>query len=227
MAGSAGFPREGRAALFEAALGAAAALGRVPLERSLAAGEHLVRQAEEALGVWFIRSGLLRTSLLEENGRELLLALSGPGETIGEVEYFLGCPLVCEVRACEPSRCAFFPSALLDACLARDPEVAKGLGRVLAARLKRNSLRVAESLAYPLPYLVLKTLSGRMGGESPSAFLRIGELAGYVGASARQMSRILAALEAEGLVRREGRSVAIGDLGKALARLASYEAGGG
>ncbi len=193
--------------------------GMTPRKLSFPRGEFLARQNGSLRGVLFLVAGLVRSSIVAENGKEVLIALSGRTETIGDVEYFLGTDIICDVRALEATTCYLFSYTELDSLIRTEPEIAKGLGRILASRLQKNSARIATSHAFPLAYGVLKALIGRFDGGAPAGPMSKSELAGYVGGSARHVARVIRNLEESGIVESGGGKIIRVDRARAIARM--------
>jgi CRP-like cAMP-binding protein len=95
--------------------GTRAAARRTTAER----GEYLLRQGEPPRGIVILTSGLGRVSTTTANGREILFGFVGPGEVIGEVEYFVGDSIRCTVEAAVRTEAWFIPTATVRALLVR------------------------------------------------------------------------------------------------------------
>lgn len=211
-------------------------------ERGLALGPRryprgglLFRQGEEVEGIHFLRRGLLRAAMLEANGAEVLVALLGPGDSLGDLEYLTGRTVQCEVRALEDCDCLYADRELLEPLLLADPRLGLALARLLARRLLGSSSRMVSALAHPLEYSLLKALLSRLGRDEESepparepgageAGLSRSELAAWLGATPRHLSRLLAGLSARGILRGEGGRVLLLNPGLARHRLEELEA---
>lgn len=199
----------------------AESLGLEARVRDYPPGSAIFRQGFAAGGVHFIESGLAKSSVLAENGTEVLVAMLGPGATLGDLEYFLGSDAVCTVAAVDAVRTRFFPVQALDRMAEADGRLLRVLGRIQAGRLKDNADRFVRSLAYPLDYNVLVCVSTRWGLDGRA--MRKAELLEYLGVSPRHLNRVLLGLSREGLVRIEGGSVAAADAAAIARRLSSAE----
>lgn len=206
--------------LFEAFESAAAKQGLRLRHRDFKKGELLFLQDELPEGVYFLREGLVRATMLAENGRELLIAILGPGESIGDLEYLLNLPLVCEVRALEATTSIFIGNSNLDRLLHSDPELSLALARILAERVHRNSLRLSNRLAHPLEYSLLKAALNRL--DSPQADgrpLGKADLVDYLGVTERHVSRLLRSLGTRGILASQSGRIMLLDRAKAEARM--------
>lgn len=205
----------------ERILSAAASAGVEPSSRTYEAGEFLFRQGFPTDGIRFISSGLFKSSILAQNGAEVLVALLGYGECLGDLEYFLDAPAVCSVTALERSAVVRFSTAELGNLRKAYPDLDFFLGRSLARRLAENAERFVRSFGYPLEYNVLVAALSRLGAEARP--VRKAELLEYLGVSTRHLNRVLAALVAEGLVRVEDGAVVVRDAAAARKALARTE----
>ncbi len=205
--------------LMKRILSAAAAAGITPSSRVYDGGEFLFRQGFPTDGIRFISSGLFKSSIVAQNGAEVLVALLGSGECLGDLEYFLDAPAVCSVVALERSSVVRFSAEELGRLRRAYPDLDFSLGRSLALRLAENADRFVRSFGYPLEYNVLVAALSRLGAEERP--VRKTELLEYLGVSSRHLNRVLANLVAEGLVAVEDGAVIVRDAEaarKALAR---------
>ena len=70
-----------------------------PIRKRIAPGEFLVVQGDPLKTVYFIISGLVKLFRSGNDGKEMLIDLMGKNEMLGEVEFFLGDPLLCHIQS--------------------------------------------------------------------------------------------------------------------------------
>src|SRR5581483_3424751 len=58
--------------------------------RAVPAGQTIYTTADRAVSVYFLRRGLVKTSIVSERGQELLLSIHGPGAIFGELCFCSG-----------------------------------------------------------------------------------------------------------------------------------------
>ncbi len=181
---------------------AAARRARSRLEtRTLEKGEGLLRQGDPPPGLFLLRSGLARVYTSAANGREILHAFVGPGEVIGEIEYFAREPLGCTVEAARRTETWFLPSGAVDALLAKEPRLAIALATTMARRYHRAVARSSERIAYPVADNVLRICLARMRDHGdPQIQLTKHDLAEYLGTSVRHLNRVLKQLVGRGAI---------------------------
>ena len=169
--------------------------------RTLERGECLLRQGDPPPGLFLLRSGLGRVYTSSANGREMLHAFVGPGEVLGEIEYFAGEPLSCTVEAARRTEAWFLSSSAVDALLAKEPRLAVGLATIMARRYHSEVARSSERIAYPVDYNVLRICLAHMRDRGdPQIQLPKHDLADYLGTSVRHLNRVLKKLEDRGAI---------------------------
>jgi CRP/FNR family cyclic AMP-dependent transcriptional regulator len=188
--------------------------------RRFAHGDALVRQGELQSALFLVRVGAVRLAGILPAGREVVVAVLGPGDLFGETAL-LGEPSPVEARAIGRAEVEALPIASLDAVLSRHPGSASELLRSLASRLHRTSAALEEALALDVRTRVSSTLcelAGRHGvrdrlGVRVQLPITQEDLARMVGATRETVNRILGSLSSEGLIRSERRRFVIPDIG--------------
>jgi CRP/FNR family cyclic AMP-dependent transcriptional regulator len=188
------------------------------------AGEPIMGPESPAEAVYIVLEGTVRLFHRAPDGRELTIALLERGRLFGlpallgtEVDAGgLRAEAATDATICRANEEDF--QQLLD----RQPDLMIRLAQLLAARLLDVEQRVGRLVggdARARLGAALADLARRSGVSlpEPAGALRIGrspthlELAREIGASRETVTRALAALEADGLVRREGRSLVVLD----------------
>lgn len=197
-----------------------AALAAIGTWCSFDAGTPLVHQGSPSRDLYVLVDGRVRVVMTTPGGDELLLAVLGPGGTVGELAVLDGAPRSATVVALEPVRALRVSSTSFGHFLLARPQAVVGVLRVLSARLRaadelRLDLAVASAeqrLARGL--LALAAEHGHVTDEGVriTAPLRQSDLAAYVGLSREAVNQALRALREQGLVATARRSVTILDL---------------
>jgi CRP/FNR family transcriptional regulator len=172
-------------------------------------GEVIVRQGEPAACLHLVSAGAVRLAAVTPGGREVVVALLGPGDVFGEMALLGGGPSPVEARAAGDAAVVTLPVGSLRAVLERAPETAEELLRLVAARLHRTEAALEEALVHDVPSRVslrLRELArshGTPGAEGVRLPPRLTqeELARMVGASRESVNRSLTSLTARGLLR--------------------------
>jgi CRP/FNR family transcriptional regulator, cyclic AMP receptor protein len=182
-------------------------------------GEALIRQGEVRDCLFLIRSGAVRLAAVLPSGREVVVAVLGPGDLFGEAAL-LGHASPVDARALGAAVVQALPLPMIETVIRRRPEAASEIVRLLASRLHGTSAALQEALAHDVPTRVssrlrdLAAAHGRAGGDGVRLSLPLTqeELARMVGATRETVNRVLRNLARRGLVRCDGHRYVITDL---------------
>ena len=183
--------------------------------RDVRRGERIFEEGAPADGLFVVMEGRVRLVRVARGGREQILHSEGPGATLGEVPLLDGGGYVATAVAAEPSRLLYLPrGAVVDACR-RHPDVALGIIRVLARRVRSFAGLVEQLSLKDLTARTAALLLEESRAAGASTFV-LGatrdELAARLGTVRELVSRSLARLRKAGLVRVGGRRVTIVDV---------------
>ena len=176
--------------------------------RRLKAREVLFRKGDEARQLYGVMSGRLTVSGAGDDGKEVVFAFLDPGEVIGEVALLDGNPRSGTVEAVDDSELFSLHRRDLFPFLERYPRVTLNLAAVLAARLRRLSELMEDTLFLTLPSRLAKKLVAlaQAYGKRTPAGVRIGvrlpqaELGELVGATRESINKQMRAWSEQGLV---------------------------
>ncbi|HET7501741.1 MAG TPA: Crp/Fnr family transcriptional regulator [Kofleriaceae bacterium] len=186
---------------FEDMLAAARRKGGRVRRTTVEKGECLLRQGDPPRGLFVLHSGLGRVFSTAANGREILHAFVGPGEVLGEIEYFAAQPFGSTVEAARRTEAWFIPAAQVDALLATEPRLAIALATTMARRYYRDVERSSARISYPVAHNVLQIcLAHAAERGDPCIRLRKQDLAEHVGTSGRHLNRVLKQLAIRGAI---------------------------
>jgi CRP-like cAMP-binding protein len=179
----------------------------------------LMSQGEAPGRVLVIETGRAKVTAITEDGRELVLAFSGPGDLLGELSALGGSPRVATVRALEPLSALALSSADFESFLDANPRVALVILRVVIARLRAADRQQVEFAAYQTLTRVARRLVelAERYGEQSGGTIRITlpisqeELAGWAGASREAITKALHDLRAAGLIETRRRHIIVLD----------------
>jgi CRP/FNR family transcriptional regulator, cyclic AMP receptor protein len=184
-----------------------AELTRRGTRRRVRTGTTLFHQGDASTEVYVILAGRLKVSAPSPAGKEIVLAVRGPGEIVGELSPVDGTPRLASVTAVEDAEVAVVQGRAFLEFLAETPGAALDLLRMVTARLrdaerKRAEFGTQDTTARVASRLV--EISERFGAGG----LRFSqeELAGWIGASREAVARSLRILRDHGVVR-TGRQV--------------------
>ncbi len=140
-----------------------AALARIPIFRDLAteqlaqvaarlrcrtvrAGAYIMSKEEPGEAVYVILSGTVKVHAEQRDGRDVILSILGPGETLGEMALLENTVRSANVLALENTEVAWMPRTEFLDTLYSVPGLAVNLARMLSRRFRLASERV-EALA--------------------------------------------------------------------------------
>lgn len=197
-------------------------------ERRRRRGAALMFEGDAGDEVLVVIEGRVKVVSTTDEGRELVLALRGPGDLLGELTAVAAdsLPRSASVVALEDCRLRAIDGAAFRGFLADHPEAGLVLLRLLVARLRDSDRHRVEFGSLDVPHRVARLLVELAGGGERSASgsvdialpLSQEELAGMVSTSRETLTRALGALRARRLVETGRRSIRILDLD----RLAAY-----
>ncbi|MBY0532526.1 MAG: Crp/Fnr family transcriptional regulator [Xanthobacteraceae bacterium] len=112
----------------------------------LSTDELLFNAGDEGNGCYRIESGLLKLSILSEDGGERILDVLGPGAIVGELSMIDGAPRSTAVYAVRDAELSFISRAAFLAFADSHPELYRHVATLLAQRVREmNDVAVAWS----------------------------------------------------------------------------------
>ncbi|MEO6881440.1 MAG: Crp/Fnr family transcriptional regulator [Mycobacteriaceae bacterium] len=179
----------------------------------------IFNEGEPGDRLYIILSGKVKIGRRSPDGRENLLAIMGPSDMFGELSIFDPGPRTSSVTTVTEVRAVTMDRVALREWIARRPDIAEQLLRVLARRLRRTNNTLADLIFTDVPGRVAKALLqlAQRFGTQESGALRVThdltqeEIAQLVGASRETVNKALADFAQRGWLRLEGKSVLISD----------------
>jgi len=193
--------------------------------RQVARKEALFHEGDELRSVFFIHKGKVRTFKMNDEGKEIVIGLHGPGDFLGHMAVLDGGRATEGAEALEDCEVAVVPREDVLSLLYKDRDVSIRFIKMLAREVKETEERLLELAYAPVRQRVaqaLVRLRGTFGdGEDSGLGVRISreDLATIVGTATESLIRTLGDLKREGLIDLRGREIVIGDA-KGLERLA-------
>ncbi len=191
--------------------------------RRYSTSEMIFAEGEPCAGLFVVESGNVRIFKSSVTGREQVLSIDGPGSSIAELPVFDGGNYPASAMAMDDVTLLFVSKHDFHALCLAHPEVPLKVLRVVGARLRRL-VGIIEELSFTTVrhrlanYLLrLAQKSGKQIKEGLVVDLPITnqELAAQIGTVRELVSRNLSRLQAEGLLKIDGRNILIVNL-KAL-----------
>ena len=192
-------------------------------QRKYAAGELIFGEGDPCAGLYVVQSGNVRIFKSSASGREQVLSIDGPGSSIAELPVFDGGAYPASAQAVSDSTLLFFSRQDFQSLCLQHPHVALKVLRVIGGRLRRL-VGIIEELSFTTVrhrlasfLLRLAQKEGKRTPEGVEIIMPVSnqELASQIGTVRELVSRNLSRLQAEGMIKIDGRSVIVCNL-KAL-----------
>ena len=181
----------------------------------LAPGQRIFRVGDAFRALYAVRTGMIKTTLVDSEGREQVLGFYLPGELVGlDAIYPEHYP--CDAIALETTECCRFSFPAVTALAARQPVIQQHLFRLLSKELGSVSLLAGDHSADERMAAFLVDLGDRyaLRGQSGTRF-RLGmaraDIANYLRLAAETVSRVLGRFREQNLIALDGRSVELLD----------------
>jgi CRP-like cAMP-binding protein len=195
--------------------------------RNFRRGGYLLTEGEISDHVAVVLAGRAKVSSVTHDGREVVLAVRGPGDLLGELSALDGGVRSASVSALEPVEALIIPSERFERFLEDHPRLAILLLQTMSRRLRDADRKRIEFGAYDTPGRVARRiceLADRYGEKDPrgvriSLSLTQDELAGWTGASREAVSKALRHFRDRGWIETGRRSIVVLDV-EALRTLA-------
>ena len=184
------------------------------------AGELLFSEGEPCSGLHIISRGKVRIFKTSVNGREQVLAVNVPGESVAELPVFDGGPYPASAAAVEDTEIAFISRRDFHAYCVEHPEVPLKVLSVVGARLRRL-VGIIEELSFTTireRLIALLVKLAQTEGKKTDRGIEFmlpsthQELANQLGTVRELISRNLMRLQAEGLLDVDAREIVVRDL---------------
>jgi CRP-like cAMP-binding protein len=197
------------------------------VQRKFQAGQLIFSEGDTCTGLYVIQAGNVRIFKSSAGGREQVLAIEGPGNSIAELPVFDGGNYPASAQAINDCVLLFFSRPDFHALCVQYPEVALKVLKVVGGRLRRL-VGIIEELSFTTVRHRLIALLVRLGktqvsrdGETITLTLAMNntELAAQIGTVRELVSRNLSRLQAEGLIAIDGRNLEIPSLKRLQAEL--------
>jgi CRP-like cAMP-binding protein len=198
----------------------AAALEACGRRINYSTGQTLFFEGQAPDHVLLLQSGRVKIFSTAEDGREVLLSITGPGDILGEISAVDGERRSATALAIEPVVALKIPSKEFRSFLVSHPRVALLIIRMVAGRLRAADRRRIEFAAFDSVGRVASLLVEltERHGEATSEGIRItlplsqSEIAGWTGSSREAVSKALQMLRRRGWIKTHRRGITVIDV---------------
>jgi CRP/FNR family transcriptional regulator, cyclic AMP receptor protein len=173
----------------------------------------VLTEGEMGDSLYMIQSGKVKVFIGDEDGREIILKILGPGDFFGEMSMIDKQPRSASVTTIEASTFLVLSHAAFERCVEQAPRIANMVMRVLAQRVREADRKIGTLALMDVYGRVASTLlelSVYSNGKLMVAEkLSQQDLANMVGASREMVNRILKDLSDRGFISIESKSITI------------------
>lgn len=178
------------------------------------ANTNLVTADQPGEVVYLIVEGTIKIHIEQTSGADVILAILGPGDTLGEMSLIDSAGRSASALTLEESTLLWMDRLTFQECLQVSPAVAVNLVKIMTVRV-----RLANELIQSLATLdvfgrvarQLLAFCDRYGQEREAAGVTIpirltqGDIADLVGASRKRVNQVMVSLKQQGIIQVDGR----------------------
>ena len=185
--------------------------------RAFSAKDVLFHEGDELRHVPYLLRGKARTFKINNDGKEFVIGLHGPGELLGYMGLLEGGQALETAESLEDCEVALIPREDLLALLYKDRDVSIRFIKMLARDVKEKEQHLLQ-LAYAsvrqrVAHAILRVHAryAASGGSGLGVKISREDLASIVGTATESLIRCITDLKEEGLIMSEGRDIRIVD----------------
>jgi CRP/FNR family cyclic AMP-dependent transcriptional regulator len=182
--------------------------GQYSVSRTYPRGTLIFSQGDKSDGIFIIREGRIKVFMSDESGKEILIAILGPGEIVGEIASLDGQPRTASVTAIVDTRVARISLPEFRVFLEDNPDLAFEIIRILTSRMRDHATSISN-LAFKNVYERVVWLLEKHAEQNDDGTLTIRQkftqqdIGDMVGSSREMVSRVISELIKGGYVSRE------------------------
>ena len=198
-------------------------LAAIAVQRRLVRGQRIFDEGDTASGLFIVAAGRVKIFMTAADGKEQILHIFGPGQPFGEVPVFAGKRFPASALALDACRLVFLPRIEFVRLITAQPTLALNMLAVLSRRLREFTVQI-ENLALKevparLAAYLLALAAEQKTADRVELHITKAMLANILGTIPETLSRMLARMAGQGLIRVENREIALLD-GQGLKDLA-------
>ncbi len=198
---------------------------QIAIDKFYGKGKTIFSEGDDGNGFYVVAEGKVKIYKVSTEGKEQILHIYGPGNPFGEVPVFSGQKFPANAQALVKSHLLFFPKTAFVDLISKNPSLSLNMLAVLSMRLRQFTVQIEN--------LSLKEVPGRLAsyliyladeqetGDLVSLNISKGQLASLLGTIPETLSRILAKMSSQNLIKVIGRDIKLLDR-SGLEELAEY-----
>ncbi|WP_439557085.1 Crp/Fnr family transcriptional regulator [Dyadobacter sp.] len=142
--------------------------------------------------VYFVKSGVTKCFMSEENGKDYIIEFLGEGEIVGEIEAIKNSVCLCNIEAITEVHAYALTVSYFHALLEQNPKFNRLLLEEMAERIINTSSRSSAQQLYTMEQGLKKLLEFQSGQKTT---LSKEDMASYLGITVRSLNRALKSLQ--------------------------------
>jgi CRP-like cAMP-binding protein len=172
-------------------------------EKSIDKGELFLFEGEWSDFLYFLMGGLVKVYKTSQNGKEQILHIAPPGESLNDVSTFDGGTNQASMIAMTPVLLYSIHKEDLTTILQAHPRIYINILKALAYRIRRDSNLVEELSSSQVSGRLAKLLLGKYAGEEATVglWLTQQDMASMIGTCREVVNRSLKIMEEKGAIR--------------------------
>jgi len=188
----------------------------IAVDRFYGKGKTIFLEGDDGNGFYVVADGKVKVFKVSMDGKEQILHIYGPGHPFGEVPVFSGKKFPANAQALLKSHLLFFPRSAFIDLISKNPSLSLNMLAMLSMRLRHFTVQVEN--------LSLKEVPGRLASyllvlseeQKSSSLVSLpvskGQLASLLGTIPETLSRILAKMSGNHLIRVDGKEIHLLDM---------------
>ncbi len=172
------------------------------IEKTIGKGEIILSEGQQSDYLYFVISGLVKVFKTSPSGKEQILHIAPPGDSLNDVSTFDGKPCAANMLAMTPVHLCAIRKDDLKIILHNPPAVYVNVVKSLAGRVRRDSKLAEELSTTQASARLARLLLGRYAGEEATIGLLLTQqdMANMIGTSREVVNRALKVMEEKGAI---------------------------
>ena len=194
-------------------------LSRIMQTQNAPRGRHVFYEGDERTAVYFVRTGAVKVTKVDEEGREQIVSFLQPGDMFPHVGFFDDSPYPGTAQALEDSLLASVAIRDFERLLARQPKIAFKVMRILGRKILELQQKLqdvtlqnaSERVVHTLVHLALRYGDLKEDGRALAFRVTNRELASMIGTTRETVNRVLNDLRRQGKIDFDAEGIWISD----------------
>lgn len=184
-------------------------LGKRLHHRAFPAGSNIMLVEQPGEVVYIILKGTVKIHVEQPDGKDVIIAILGPGDTVGEMSLLDSAGRSASVVTLEPSTMLWMDRSTFLESLARLPKVSNNLVSILLERLRLANEQIQTLASLTVHGRVARQIlafAERYGQQQPNGDVLISlqltqsDVADLVGASRKRVNQVFVSYKQDGLI---------------------------